>query len=873
MMPMRRSMLTRLIPRPTIRSKLVALSFSFLLIAVGLVFWLTYAQQRHLLQTQWSESMSSQARLLANNAQAALAFGDAHEAERLLGSLAINPAILAGRALLQDGKALAEYRRADATELHFPKQSAAVTLTDDHLLVREAILLAGQSAPAGWIEMVVSLEQFHAHMQEAFQETLLLLLFALTLALLLTRFVVGRLTSPLERLDQLAKRISLDASLAERVNLRREDEIGSLGKSFDRMLDSLQMRDRELGSYRDSLEMMVEDRTQALQNAIADSRRANRAKSDFLARMSHEIRTPMNAIVGLSHMVLDSPLQAQQREYLEQVVQSSEALLGIINDVLDYSKIEAGCLTLEKAPFAPAKVLRSVAGMFALKARSQGLVLNFPDERTLPPMLIGDALRLSQVLINLVGNAMKFTERGQIDVDVSALNSDNNTTQLAFAVRDTGIGIPTEQQPFLFAPFTQADSSITRRFGGTGLGLSICRQLVELMGGEISVSSAPGQGSTFRFSCRFELPATHLRSIPENAPDMPAPPQTNAAPHWSGERVLLVEDIPINRTIAISLLKKAGLEVGIATNGQEAIDLLHQEAFKLVLMDIQMPVMDGLTACRIIRADPQLRDLPVIAMTAHATTEDQRESREAGMNAHVTKPIIAAALYEAIARCLPPPPDAGAPGETAPADRKLPADWPAIAGVDLARGLALHLHQPGLFLKSAQAFRQDFAGAANSIRQYLADGQGNEAMRIAHSTKSVSASLGAEHLADTARQLENRLKDGQEPGQLLDRFAATLSDVIDGLASLPQPATTALPEQPGSQAALFALLETDLSMANAASEAHFEHLRQVILSDTPETTAYEKILADIGALIADVEYEAALEKLRTLHQQWKTRQA
>ncbi len=864
-------MLARLLPRPTIRNKLVALSFSFLLIAVGLVFWLTFTQQRHLLQTQWSESMASQARLLANNAQAAVAFGDAREAERLLGSLAINPAILAGRALLQDGKILAEYRHTNARQLSFPDQDTAVTLTDDHLLVREAILLAGQSAPAGWIEMVVSLEQYHTHMQEALQETLLLLLFALILALLLTRFVVGRLTSPLERLDQLAKRISLDASLAERVNLRREDEIGSLGKSFDRMLDSLQMRDRELGSYRDTLEMMVEDRTQALQDAIADSRRANRAKSDFLARMSHEIRTPMNAIVGLSHMVLDSPLQAQQREYLEQVVQSSEALLGIINDVLDYSKIEAGGLTLEKAPFEPAKVLRSVAGMFALKARSQGLALNFPDERTLPPALIGDALRLSQVLINLVGNAMKFTERGQIDVDVSVLGSENNTTQLAFSVRDTGIGIPTEQQEFLFAPFTQADSSITRRFGGTGLGLSICHQLVELMGGDISVSSAPGQGSTFRFTCQFELPATNVHRAPENSPDTPAPSQTSAAPHWSGERVLLVEDIPINRTIAIALLKKAGLEVGIATNGQEAINLLHKETFKLVLMDIQMPVMDGLTACRIIRADPQLRDLPVIAMTAHATTEDQRESREAGMNAHVTKPIIAAVLYDAIARCLPP--SATAPGESAPAVRKLPADWPAITGIDLARGLALHLHQPGLFLKSAQAFRQDFAGAANSIRQYLADGQGNEAMRIAHSTKSVSASLGAEHLADAARQLENRLKDGQEAGRLLDTFAAALSDVIDGLATLPQPAATALPEEPGSQEALFALLETDLVMANAASEAHFEHLRQALSTDGPKATAYEKILAEIGALIADVEYEAALEKLRTLHQQWKTRQA
>ncbi|HXE40497.1 MAG TPA: ATP-binding protein, partial [Azonexus sp.] len=498
----------RLLPEPTIRNKLVAISFSFLLITVALVLLLVYVQQKHLLQAQWADSMAAQARLLATNSQAAVAFLDKREADRLLASLAINPAVEAGRILLDSGRTLADYQRAPERPTAFPDGGQSPLFLDDHLLIREPIQLVDRAASSGHIELLVSLEQYRRTMRRTMSETLILLLTALAASLLLSRYVVGRITAPLENLDQLANRVSRDARLDERLTIASRDEIGSVSHAFNRMLDTLQARDNELSAYRESLEAMVGVRTRALRDAMAEARQANRAKSDFLARMSHEIRTPMNAITGLSHMLLETPLAPQQREYLEQVMQSADALLGIINDILDFSKIEAGGLKLEHAPFELERVFQTVGSLFSARARSLGVNLRFVKSDDVPLVLLGDALRLGQILINLVGNAVKFTTHGEIEVGVGQPEAlPEQRIRLNFTVRDTGIGIPPEHLEHLFTPFAQADSSITRRFGGTGLGLAICRQLVELMGGEITLDSTPGEGSLFRFDIVFGLPA------------------------------------------------------------------------------------------------------------------------------------------------------------------------------------------------------------------------------------------------------------------------------------------------------------------------------------------------------------------------------
>ena len=864
-----------LLPAPSIRNKLVLLSVSFLFVTLLLVFLLVYQQQKQLLQIQFAESMSAQARLLATNTQAAIAFLDRREADHLLSSLAVNPAVDIGHAVLPDGNVLARFERDADLALQIPPGDDSPLFLDQHLVIRQPILLAGQATPAGRIELLVSLDQYHQTMRRTMGETLLLLFVALSVLTLLTRLVVGRLTAPLEKLDGLVKRISSSARFDERVRINRADEIGRLGQGFNQMLDTLQTRDEELETYRVSLEQMVDERTAALQEAIADARRANHAKSDFLARMSHEVRTPLNAITGLCRMVLDTPLAAQQREHLEQVLQSSDALLGIINDILDYSKIEAGGLRLESIPFDIGQVFQSVGSLFTAKAQAQGLKLSFVGADEVPRPLLGDALRLGQILINLVGNAIKFTSQGEVAVSVEvAERLPEHGISLAFAVRDTGIGIPADQHAHLFAPFTQADSSITRRFGGTGLGLAICQQLVELMGGHITLESTPGQGSTFRFTIRLQRPAESEQTA------IPAVDGKKTAnlPRWAGERILLVDDIAINRTIASALLQRVGLEVGVASNGQEALDLLARETFSLVLMDIQMPVMDGLTATRLIRAQPQLQALPIIAMTAHATSEDQEQTHLAGMNEHLVKPIVPQLLYAALSRWLPP----SIAGDAVAAERARLADLepgPLLPGIDQNHGLALHMHRPDLYLRSLHAFRQDFSDIGQRIRQQLASTNTIEARRLAHSLKSVAGSLGAGTLSEAARALEQALagaRPSSETATLVDRLSEAAAIINDGLVALPP-----LSSNPNcinkakrdDLASIIGQLEQNLRDADAESEAQLDRLKAALADAAPLHHEQEEMLASLGGLIDDVEYEAALDKLHAMHRLLKADQA
>jgi len=628
-------------------------------------------------------------------------------------------------------------------------------------------------------------------------------------------------------------------------------------KSRDELEDRVKDRTAALRENQKSLEQ-AEERSRKLAEA---AEAANLAKSDFLANVSHEIRTPMNAIIGLSHLVLGSELDAQQQEYIQDVHGSAQSLLAIINDILDFSKIEAGKLKMESIPFQLNEVLANLDTIIAINAQEKDLQIIIDTQADVPTFLVGDPLRFGQILLNLASNAVKFTEAGKITIKTEVSEEQGDQIILKVTVSDTGIGLTGEQIKKLFQSFTQADTSTTRKFGGTGLGLTISQKLVEMMGGEIWVESEPGVGSSFIFTVRFGRAEKGMVDEPQTTSDW----KINSIEGLKGATVLLVEDNRINQKIAVQFLTRAGLNVTVAKNGLEAVEKTETGNYDAVLMDIQMPVMDGYEATRSIRNKIKKEELPIIAMTADAMSGDREKSLNVGMNDYLSKPINPDLLFRTLSKWI-----SLKNRETITSINTTEPDSPAttawsqlpehLPGIDIAAGLDKTGEGSEFYQELLVGFYSDHHLYDTEIEKALATDDINTVQRLTHTIKSVSQMLGAEALFKISQEFETAIKQKKKDRykNCLTRFKKELVVVMDGLKELRMPTDD----------------ETNLGTDSALNVPLIENLLDELgtLLDEMDPAAEEKVaqlekqvprgslaeqMADIKTLISDFEFEQA----------------
>src|SRR5579863_164165 len=633
-----------------------------------------------------------------------------------------------------------------------------------------------------WVVAVVVLWDIREHKFDLLKGVVLCVV-AILVGGAISRITVRLLARPLTLLQQGITSVRQGKFEPIQVS-RTHDEIEYLGESFNRMIEELAASHEEIRRHGELLEERIHQRTEDLEKAMRAALAASQAKSEFLANMSHELRTPMNGLLGMLDIVLDSRVEPEQRDHLETAQRCAYSLLALLNDILDLSKIEAGKMMLENIPFNVRTLLEDCVKSYHATAAQKKIGLHFEADPSAPTQILGDPLRLRQVAANLLSNAVKFTDRGWVCLRLSAqpATSKNDHARndraddepgshvnMIIDVSDTGPGIEADKLPFIFDKFTQADGSITRKYGGTGLGLAITRRLTGIQGGQVQVESRVGKGSTFTVTIPCELVKSPPSAPAERRREITARHGASVA------RVLLVEDNLVNQKVVMAILRKQGFHIDVANDGREALTKLETSAgdYHLVLMDIQMPVLDGLETTRAIRRDPRWQNLPIIAMTAHAMNGDRERCLQAGMNAYISKPVQPAHLVSMVETHLnsrAPETPAQPPNaiERALIDRLMQGDSAMVndllhvflqlaperlerlaAAAEQADGGALAAEAKNIAAAAEQLTSRGLAECAQRIEQAAARGDFN---RVKHDLKTLKHEIATlETLATDAR--------------------------------------------------------------------------------------------------------------------------
>ncbi len=743
-----------------LRSKLMLMST----VTVGLALVLACAgflmNDLRLLRDSRLRQLTMQAELLSFNSSVVVAMGLRHQADELLGSLQFQPSIEQAALYDATGRRVASYSTtADSTAPSSPSRSDGVhTSATGDLEVFQPIM--EQGTRVGTVYLQSSMRDLWEQLSSYSKVSLLVMVVALAIAIVFGSMMQNAVSKPILQLAEAAQRITSRDDYSIRVHTDSRDELGILFGSFNRMIEQVQLSRGELEQGRQDLERRIADRTFLLQEEIEHRTRiqtelvqakeraeaASRAKSSFLANMSHEIRTPLNAILGFADLLRcdsDRNDEAERQDFLDTIHHSGEHLLTLVNDILDLTKIEAGQMDYEQMRFSPHQIIAEVMSFMRVRAQEKGLALDYHWYGAIPETITSDPARFRQLLLNLMGNAIKFTERGAVQA-VARLDVDR--AELTVDIIDTGIGIPAGVCETIFKPFTQADSSVTRRFGGTGLGLSISRHIAAGLGGRITVQSEVGKGSTFSAMIATG-PLEGIRLLEHPVSDILTSARSEPTPQrirLDGRSILVVDDGETNRKLIRLVLSRAGASVRLAENGLEAVMIGREEDFDLILMDMQMPLMDGYTAATRLREGGCTR--PIVALTAHAMRGDAERCLAAGCSDYLTKPINPEKLIEKIAQILPGTGDAA--GVADAADRR-----------SFSEAMTSELPvEDQEFAEIVSEFVERFRIKLTEMHEVVANEDWQSLAELAHWLAGAGGSAGFPILTRSARELEALLQ-------------------------------------------------------------------------------------------------------------------